>query len=84
MADLALDKDNLKEGIIAHDLNRRIFFFNREAEKITGYARQEMFGKRLPRGLRFSILRRALLVLRPVPWLFGQGRVQDQYRHQKR
>lgn len=34
--------DNLKEGIIAHDLNRRIFFFNREAERITGYSRFEV------------------------------------------
>jgi len=37
--------DNLKEGIIAHDLNRRIFFFNREAEKITGYSREDVLGK---------------------------------------
>ena len=28
--------DNLKEGVIAHDLQRRVFFFNREAERITG------------------------------------------------
>ncbi len=34
--------DNLKEGIIAHDLNRTIFFFNREAERITGYDRSEV------------------------------------------
>ncbi len=34
--------DNLKEGIIAHDLNRRIFFFNREAERISGYNRSEV------------------------------------------
>jgi PAS domain S-box-containing protein len=37
--------DNLKEGIIAHDLNRRIFFFNREAERITGYTRSEILHK---------------------------------------
>jgi len=37
--------DNLKEGIIAHDLDRHIFFFNREAEKITGYDRHEVLGK---------------------------------------
>ena len=37
--------DNLKEGIIAHDMNRRIFFFNQEAERITGYRRQEVLGK---------------------------------------
>ena len=36
--------DNLKEGIIAHDLNRRIFFFNREAERITGFNRREVLG----------------------------------------
>jgi len=37
--------DNLKDGIIAHDLNRRIFYFNREAEKITGFGRKEVIGK---------------------------------------
>ncbi len=37
--------DNLKEGIIAHDLQRRIFFFNKEAEKITGYSREEVLGR---------------------------------------
>ncbi|NNK86101.1 MAG: sigma 54-interacting transcriptional regulator [Desulfobacterales bacterium] len=37
--------DNLKDGIIAHDLNRRIFYFNRAAEKITGYSRKEVIGK---------------------------------------
>jgi PAS domain S-box-containing protein len=37
--------DNLKEGIIAHDMNRRIFFFNTEAERITGYRRSDILGK---------------------------------------
>jgi PAS domain S-box-containing protein len=37
--------DNLKEGIIAHDPQRRIFFFNREAERITGYDRHEVVGR---------------------------------------
>lgn len=37
--------DNLKEGIIAHDLQRRIFFFNAEAERITGYNRQEVMNR---------------------------------------
>lgn len=37
--------DHLKEGIIAHDLNRRIFFFNEEAERLTGYSRDEVLGK---------------------------------------
>ncbi len=37
--------DNLMEGIIAHDLNRRILFFNRAAEKITGYSREDVLGR---------------------------------------
>jgi len=37
--------DSLKEGIIAHDMNRRIFFFNQEAERISGYSRQDVLGK---------------------------------------
>ncbi len=37
--------DNLKEGIIAHDLDRRIFFFNTEAERVTGYSRDEVLGR---------------------------------------
>ncbi|MFO7605736.1 MAG: sigma 54-interacting transcriptional regulator [Desulfurivibrionaceae bacterium] len=37
--------DNLQEGIIAHDLERRIFFFNKAAERITGYRRQEVLGR---------------------------------------
>lgn len=42
---LARVLDNLKEGVVAHDLNRRIFFFNREAERITGFDRSEVLGK---------------------------------------
>jgi PAS domain S-box-containing protein len=37
--------DNLQEGIIAHDLNRRIFFFNKAAEQITGYHREQVLGQ---------------------------------------
>lgn len=37
--------DNLTEGIIAHDKERHILFFNRAAEKITGYNRQDVLGK---------------------------------------
>ena len=37
--------DNLQEGIIAHDLNRRIFFFNQEAERITGFKRSDVLGR---------------------------------------
>ena len=42
---LELVLDNLKEGVIAHDLNRRIFFFNREAERITGFDRSMVLGR---------------------------------------
>jgi PAS domain S-box-containing protein len=57
MADLSLENlmchrdnlenvlDNLKEGIIAHDMDRRIFFFNAEAERITGYHRKEVLDR---------------------------------------
>ncbi len=34
--------DNLMEGIIAHDMERRILFFNRAAERITGYRKNEV------------------------------------------
>jgi len=37
--------DNLTEGIIAHDKERRIQFFNRAAEKITGYSKEDVLGK---------------------------------------
>jgi PAS domain S-box-containing protein len=37
--------DNLQEGIIAHDLDRRIFFFNKAAERMTGYRREEVVGR---------------------------------------
>jgi PAS domain S-box-containing protein len=36
--------DNIKEGIIAHDMQRRIYFFNAEAERVTGYSRNEVLG----------------------------------------
>ena len=37
--------DSLSEGIIAHDNERRILYFNRSAEKITGYDRAEVLGR---------------------------------------
>ena len=37
--------DNLMEGVIAHDRERRIVVFNRAAESITGYSRGEVIGK---------------------------------------
>lgn len=36
---------NISDGIIAHDLNRRIFYFNKAAERITGYSRQEAINR---------------------------------------
>ena len=37
--------DNMKDGIIAHDLCRRIFYFNKKAEEITGFRREQVIGK---------------------------------------
>lgn len=37
--------DHLLEGIIAHDTNRKILFFNKAAENITGYRKDEVLGK---------------------------------------
>ena len=37
--------DHLPEGIIGHDLNRKIVYFNRTAEGLTGYTRSEVVGK---------------------------------------
>ena len=42
---LARILDSLKEGIIAHDLDRKVFFFNLEAERITGFKRDEVLGR---------------------------------------
>ncbi len=42
---LFLILDNLREGIMAHDLNRRIFYFNKAAEEITGYKREEVLSR---------------------------------------
>ena len=37
--------DGLRLGIVAHDLEQRIFFINRAAERITGLSRREVIGK---------------------------------------
>jgi sigma-54 dependent transcriptional regulator, acetoin dehydrogenase operon transcriptional activator AcoR len=37
--------DNLMEGIIAHDKGRCILFFNRAAETITGFKKEEVVGR---------------------------------------
>ncbi len=42
---LELVLDNLNDGIIAHNLNRKIVFFNKAAENITGYSKTEVIGR---------------------------------------
>ncbi len=37
--------DNLLDGVLAHTRNRRIFFFNQAAEKITGHRRENILGQ---------------------------------------
>ncbi|KPA15301.1 acetoacetate metabolism regulatory protein AtoC [Candidatus Magnetomorum sp. HK-1] len=37
--------DNLMDGVMAHTTHRRIFFFNRAAENITGFNKEEVIGK---------------------------------------
>ncbi len=37
--------DNMCEAIIAHDMNRKIFYFNKAAEKLTGYKREEVLSR---------------------------------------
>jgi PAS domain S-box-containing protein len=37
--------DQLPDGIICHDRERRITFFNRAAEALTGYSRGEVLGR---------------------------------------
>jgi len=37
--------DSLQEGIIAHDMNRKIFLFNSGAEQITGVTRTQILGR---------------------------------------
>jgi sigma-54 dependent transcriptional regulator, acetoin dehydrogenase operon transcriptional activator AcoR len=37
--------DNMPDGVMAHTSRRRIFFFSKAAEKITGYRRKDVLGK---------------------------------------
>jgi len=37
--------DHLADGVMVHDQNRRIFVFNRAAQRITGYNSEEVIGK---------------------------------------
>jgi PAS domain S-box-containing protein len=42
---LELILDNLLDGVMAHTTNRRIFFFNSAAERITGYEKKDVLGQ---------------------------------------
>jgi PAS domain S-box-containing protein len=37
--------DNMVDGVMTHTTMRRIFFFNRSAERITGYRREDVLGR---------------------------------------
>jgi PAS domain S-box-containing protein len=37
--------DAIEDGLIVHDQSRHIFLFNRAAERITGYSREEVLGR---------------------------------------
>jgi sigma-54 dependent transcriptional regulator, acetoin dehydrogenase operon transcriptional activator AcoR len=37
--------DSLNEGILAHDLSRKVFYFSRGAEKITGAKKDDVLGR---------------------------------------
>ncbi len=37
--------DNLTDGVMAHDLDRRIYYFNEAAERITGYDYKDVIGR---------------------------------------
>jgi PAS domain S-box-containing protein len=37
--------DNLTDGVMAHDLDRRIYYFNSAAQKITGFSYSEVIGR---------------------------------------
>ncbi len=37
--------DSLEDGVMVHDVKRRILYFNRAAAKITGFQREEILGK---------------------------------------
>ena len=37
--------DAVEDGIIMHDMNRHIFLFNRAAEQLTGFSKEEVLGR---------------------------------------
>jgi PAS domain S-box-containing protein len=42
---LELILDNLADGVMAHTKNRRIFYFNKAAERLTGFRREDVLGR---------------------------------------
>ena len=46
--DAELVLENISDGIIAHDMERRIFHFNRAAERITGFRREDVLNRVCP------------------------------------
>ena len=38
--------DSISDGILAHDMQQRLFYFNRAAEEITGYSRDEVLSRK--------------------------------------
>jgi PAS domain S-box-containing protein len=63
--------DNMKDGIIAHDMSRRIFYFNKKAEEITGYRREDVVGKDCHESPRRPFLREPVFFLRRSADLSG-------------
>jgi len=74
---LARVLDNLKEGIIAHDLKRRIFFFNSEAERVTGFSRDEVLGKDCHKALGIPFCGESCSFCNKVPLLIDAKKLLD-------
>jgi sigma-54 dependent transcriptional regulator, acetoin dehydrogenase operon transcriptional activator AcoR len=45
VADYKMLLDNIPDAIIAHDFNRRIYYFNQAAEQLTGYRLEEVLNR---------------------------------------
>ena len=76
--------DNLMEGIIAHDKSRRILFFNRAAETITGFKKEEVVGRDCHEVFGGPFLRQPVLVLRGSAQQSYPYQLSLEYPHQER
>jgi len=63
MEKLSFILNNIQDGVLALDESNTLFFFNREAEKLTGLKARQMLGKNLDR----------LLACAPFASLYGDG-----------